>query len=47
MANIEYYKVYDYNLLIEQLDHINSKEKDFKVLRNNKSKNFKKIDLYV
>lgn len=41
MANIEYYKVYDYNLFIGQRDYINSKEKDFKILKNNKNKNFK------
>lgn len=43
MANIEYYKVYDYNLLIEQLDHINSKKKDFKILKNNKNINNEKL----
>ncbi len=43
MANIEYYKVYDYNLFIGQRDYINYNEKYYKILKNNKNINNKNI----
>ena len=34
-----YYNINNYNLFIGQKDYLNTKEKDFKILKNNKKKN--------
>lgn len=36
-ANMEYYNVENYNLFIGQRDYLNTKEKDFEILKNNKN----------
>ncbi len=41
-ANIEYYNEDNSNLFIGQKDYLNTKEKDFKVLKNNKNKIYDK-----
>ena len=33
-----YYNINNYNLFIGQKDYLNTKEKDFKILKNNKKK---------
>lgn len=38
-ANMEYYNINNYNLFIGQKDYLETKEKDFKILKNNKKKN--------
>lgn len=34
-----YYNINNYNLFIGQKDYLETKEKDFKILKNNKKKN--------
>ena len=36
---MEYYNINNYNLFIGQKDYLETKEKDFKILKNNKKKN--------
>lgn len=38
-ANMEYYNINNYNFFIGQKDYLNTKEKDFNILKNNKNKN--------
>lgn len=46
-ANMEYYNVDNYNLFIGQKDYLNTKEKDFKILKNNKNKDINKLNKNV
>lgn len=46
-ANMEYYNIDNYNLFIEQKDYLNTKEKDFKILKNNKNKDINKFNKNV
>lgn len=44
---MEYYNIDNYNLFIGQKDYLNTKEKDFKILKNNKNKDINKLNKNV
>lgn len=46
-ANVEYYNINNYNLFVGQKDYLNTKEKDFKILKNNKNKDINKFNKKV
>ena len=46
-ANVEYYNINNFNLFVGQKDYLNSKEKDFKILKNNKNKDINKFNKKV
>lgn len=46
-ANVEYYNINNFNLFVGQKDYLNTKEKDFKILKNNKNKNINKFNKKV
>ena len=46
-ANVEYYNINNYNLFVRQNDYLNTKEKDFKILKNNKNKDINKFNKKV
>lgn len=46
-ANVEYYNINNFNLFVGQKDYLNTKEKDFKILKNNKNKDINKFNKKV
>lgn len=46
-VNVEYYNINNFNLFVGQKDYLNTKEKDFKILKNNKNKNINKFNKKV